>query len=447
MSGHNRIARYCGEVSPISESERRAVRASRRTALLVNLAKIALLAALAPPVVAGIAERATAMESSLQTATIVAFTISAGSIGAVVGALGLGFLADTGSRSLRARWAWVVVGAGLGTCGLILMILSTSPALLVSGWVVAQLGYSGAMAVLRAILAHAMLGHRRRGAVVIVAGAYGGLLVPLLTLLFFPMALWQTTFALAALALAIPAGVVVALTGTFHSKQQELMPRPSAAPEVPPARDSRNTSARRGGAAAIPTPLLLGAQLGANAVTAAFLTYHPLDMALRSSADHSNVPASMSVLIAAIGGLVIATSVLFWRADLLRHGTWLIIGASAALSLSLVLRSTGDSLTLVALGALISGAAVGANNSALLGSALEMPDPTHRGRFLGAFSAAGALGQFIGPLGALALLQILSRSGDAGLENYPALFLSLSAFPLVWIAALLVHRSHHRATT
>ena len=99
---------------------------------------------------------------------------------------------------------------------------------------------------------------------------------------------------------------------------------------------------------------------------------------------------------------------------------------------------------LVAIAACVSGAAIGINNSALLGAALEPPRPEHRGRHLGAFSAAGALGQFVGPLAAFAILHAVALFGgvlSTGLDNYPVLFLCLSAFPLVWVVALLARRA------
>lgn len=159
---------------------------SRRIAIYVNVAKLTLLAALAPPVVAGIAERATTLGSGFDVTAVVAATASVGSVCAVLGALGLGALADVGRRAARGRWWWVVAGTTLGTAGLVLLSLGTSRTELICGWGAAQLGYSGAMAVLRTILADALPQHRRRGGVMVVLGSYGGLGVPLLVLLMFP---------------------------------------------------------------------------------------------------------------------------------------------------------------------------------------------------------------------------------------------------------------------
>lgn len=426
---------------------------SRRIAVLVNLAKIALLAALAPPVVAGIAQRAILLGGGvgLDTATIVATTVSTGSVCAVVGALGLGLLADIGRATTRSRWGWVLAGTAVGTAGLLLLALSPSLPSLIGGWAAAQFGYSGAMAVLRAVLAAALPTHRRRGAVVAVLGGYGGLLIPLGLLLAFPGGVWQTTFGLAAASLLIPA---VALAGARRftaphrehttaslggpwrgSGAAEASATPASNASIGASDPPRDAPAPRGpDPSRLPAAALLVIQCAANVVLAAFLSYHPLDLVERAAEDaHFPVRASVWVLVAAVLGLLGAAGALLARPALLADSRRLVVLAGALLAFSLVLRSASEPLPLVALAAALSGAAVGLNSSALLAGALDAPRPERRGRSLGLFSAAGALGQFVGPIAALGLLSLVTRgAGTADVAAFRVLFLLLALIPAVW---------------
>src|SRR5690606_5751167 len=111
---------------------------------------------------------ASQLADGFDVAAIVSGTVSTGAVCAVLGALGLGHLSDLGTPSIRSRWFWVLAGTAAGTAGLVLLASSPSVLALISGWALAQFGYSGAMAILRAILTAAQPVHRRRGAVVLV---------------------------------------------------------------------------------------------------------------------------------------------------------------------------------------------------------------------------------------------------------------------------------------
>lgn len=409
-------------------------RASRRLAVYVNVAKLLLLAALAPPVVAGIAQRASRLDAAGVDA-IVALTMTVGSIGAIAGALGLGALADLGTPTVRSRWRWVLLGTGVGTAGLTLMVLGRSAPALAAGWALAQLGYSGAMAVLRALLAAALPRHRRRGAVVVVLGGYAGMALPLGVLVFAPRLVWETTFGLAALCLAVP---IVFLQGA--------LPRPAAAdapamPVRPPAAERRPPGSGLGRVG------LLAVQASTNIVLAAFLTYHPLDLAARAGLD-GDVPVRASILVlgGAIVGLVATSCVLLHRPDLIADGRRAIVLAGVALALSLALRAAAEPLPLLVVAAGLSGGAVGLNNSALLATALERAPYERHGRDLGAYSAAGAAGQLVGPafgLGILTLAGALPPVPAGPTGEYRAMFLVLALVPLCW--ALLLGRLGVRA--
>lgn len=401
---------------------------SKRIVIAVNVAKLLLLATLAPPVVTGIAERASAISTPKEAAAIVATTASVGALTAIVGALLLPAISDFGRANQLARWLWVIGGTAIGSIGLVMVVMADTGEALTVGWGVAEFGYSGAMAVLRAILASALPDHRRRGAVVAVVGSYAGLLLPLVILIILPSAVWQTTFGLALLSLVTPIFFLVAsrrLPVTSPRLQGDAQPR---TPAQQPSRDRSPV---------LLLVMLLLVQLGANAVMSAFLSFHALDIENRVG-DPENFPvrASVSVLIAAILGLIVVSVLLLMRPRLLKHARGVLIVGGIILAGSLVLRGASESLVLVTVAAAMSGIAVGLNSSTLLASALEAA-PEHRiGRFIGVFSAAGAAGQLVGPLLGLWILNAVSTSSTQ--LNYPGLFLLLAVLPAAWSVALMV---------
>lgn len=412
---------------------------SKHNAIAVNLAKLTLLAALAPPVIVGIAQRTTTFADGAETAAIVTMAVSLGSVSAIVGALLLGALADIGTPSFRSRWSWVTAATGLGTAGLCLLALSETFWGLIVGWVLAQLGYSGAMAVLRALLAESATTHRRRGAVVAVLGGYGGLVLPVAILLVFPTRIWETTLGLAAMSLAVP---VFFLLSNFRF-QQRASPRVPYEPHI--AQEDQVSAADA--SHPVPIALLLLLQLAANIVVTVFLTYHPLDLAARSSAE-ADFPIRGSVLViaAALVGLVITSSILFGKPAILGNPMRVIVLAGLLLTVSLVCRAVTDQFSVIMLAAGLSGAGVALNSSALFSIALETTRQRTGGKFMGTYSAAGALGQFVGPLVALGILNA-AQSLDllpSDPFGYRTLFLLLSCVPLCW--AILIAAIDARAS-
>ena len=392
----------------------------------MNLAKLLLLAALTPPAVAGIAHRATELGAGLDVAAIVAVTATIGSICAVIGALGLGALSDLHGSTLRTRWMWVFTGTGIGTVGLTVLSIGDSRFTLVAGWGVAQLGYSGAMAVLRVILATSLPRHRRRGAVVAVLGGYAGILIPLTVLLLLPGRIWETTFGLSALSLAVPMFFLIWTRRGLAQLSSPGVPATTAPEQL--HRDVRPTKQLSG-------VTLLAIQCAAHTVMAAFLSYHPLDLADRVAADvEFPVRSSVWVLVAAIVGLIAASVTLLRHPQLLANGRRIILIGGTLLAVSLVMRAVCEPIPLVASAAILSGVAVGLNSSALLSMALETAPLRRAGRFIGAFSAAGALGQLIGPLAGLGILGITRMlEPDAG---YGPLFFALALLPIVWVTLI-----------
>lgn len=398
--------------------------ASLRTAIAVNIAKLTLLAALAPPVIAGIAQRSSKLGEGLDTAAIVATTVSLGSVGAIIGALLLGFLADTGSASARARWAWISVATAVGTAGLGMLSTSESRATLTVGWMFAQVGYSGAMAVLRVVLADALPEHRRRGAVIVVLGSYGGLVLPLVMLLLFPTRIWETTFGLALLSLVVPLVMV-----TFFTRQRIR--------NAGRAEDDGETGHVVQSSSPISRTWLLVIHFAANLVVTIFLSYHPLELAERAGSE-VRVQATVAIVTCAVIGILLSTGVLLWKPALLANSAGMIAFAGALLGTSLVLRAAVESFWLVAFTAFLSGVAVGLNSSALFAAALEQARKKHGGKLMGAYSAAGATGQVIGPMLALGILYLLTHEQgvfEVGTE-FKALFMVLALLPFGWAAAM-----------
>jgi len=400
---------------------------SLRTAFAINIAKLTLLAALAPPVIAGIAERASMLGEGLDTAAIVATTVSLGSLSAVAGALLLGFLADTGSASSRSRWLWITAATLVGTAGLIVLSASDSRMTLTVGWMLAQVGYSGAMAVLRVVLADALPEHRRRGAVVVVLGSYGGLVIPFVLLLLFPTRIWETTFGLAVLSLAVPLLMI-----TFFSKRTAKISRIVEEETEPEGRTQT---------VLLPRAWLLVIQFVANVVVTVFLSYHPLELAQRNGLEVP-VQATVVIVACAVIGILLSTGVLIWKPALLSRSSRLIALAGVVLGGSLLLRATVESFWLIAFAAPLSGVAVGINSSALFAAALDHARAKHGGKLMGIYSAAGAAGQIVGPMIALGILYVLNSFGLK--TGYSALFMVLAVLPLAWAVLIATAKPGHQ---
>ncbi|GAB2567978.1 MFS transporter [Leucobacter ruminantium] len=408
---------------------------SRRTAIRANVGKLLLLAALTPPVIGGIAERASLLGDADAAAGIVAATISTGAVCAVIGALCFGWAADHGPDPVGRRWLWVLLAVLIGTAGLAIAMVPALPAL-VGGWATAQFGYSGAMALLRTVLATAGAAHRRRGSVVMVLGGYLGIFIPVLLLIALPQAAWVIGGAFALIGLAYTA-VVVARARWDRGAIAGLRGGVPAAlpPESEPLGEHRGRSSSAARPIGIGAWRLLLVQCLTSIVVAAFVSYHPLDLEQRLDlGGAATVRASALVVAAALGGLIAAALALFARPERLRKSRALLIGAALLLACSIGLRAGSGSLPPVVLGALLSGAAVGVANSVLLASALEIAPAGRAGRFIGAFSAAGAFGQVAGPVVGLALMNAAPRD-FAPLE---LLMLCLTVAPLGWAILLLV---------
>lgn len=394
---------------------------SRRIAIYVNIAKLTLLAALTPPVVAGISERATRLGEGIDAATITATTVSIGSFFAIVGALSFGALADVGSRTIPSSWLWVLCGVGVGTIGLVTLALGETRSALTVGWAAAQFGYSGAMAVLRVLLAAALPTQRRRGAVVAILGGYGGMIIPLAVLLVAPGTVWQTTLGLASISFMVP---LIFLTG---SRKRHEVPALEVSECQQTEREVKTTLSRW---------VILTVQFFSNVVITVFLTYHPLDMAERVEGDGIPIRTSVWVIVAAVLGLIGSAVILLAKPRFLANSRLVIVCAGMLLAASLGLRALVDQLPLLMLAAAMSGCAVALNSSALFTGALDAAHNRTGGKLMGGYSAAGAAGQLIGPVAALAVIAAASGLLPNDTGEYRQMFLVLALVPAAWAFAV-----------
>ncbi|WP_156761436.1 MFS transporter [Microbacterium karelineae] len=391
----------------------------------INIAKLLALAALVPPVAIGLAQRAAEIAGSTGLDSTVAIVSTAGSLAAIAGALLAGRLADVGRSTGWLRWMIAVAGAAIGLLGLATLVSADTPWMLSVGWGLSQLGMSGAMAALRALLGDALPTHRQRGATVMVLVSYLGAFLPIMLLLLLPGAIWQTTIVLAVLAIVVPA------TGLI--RPYDTSPRPDE--------DRQDQQPGRARPQHLPWPLLLGIQLGMNIMLSAYLTYHPLDIAARASGSwgDSTVRLSAGALVAGVLGLLAMTSVLIVRPSLLGATRRNLLLAAFVLAASSALRPLADAAALLLVLIASTGAAVGMVSTTVFSAALESAPRARLGRRIGVYSAVGPLGQVTGPLLGYG---VISGAGDG---SYGALFLSLAAIPVTWgIGVAVALRSPRR---
>lgn len=411
---------------------------SRALAIRVNLVKLLALSALVPPVAVGLAQRASVLSAPGADASAVAAAGTLGSACAVLGALALGRLADLRGALTRLRWWIVTAGSAVGLAGSLAMAFAVALWQLLAGWGLAQFGFSGAMAVLRAMLATASPVHRKRGATVMVLVSYLGAFLPLLLLFFLPSAVWQSTVALAALAFAAPLGVLLLGYRSADSPARRERPAPhtgadpgsGAGPDTAtgPAEDRRNR---------IPWPALLAAHFAAHLALSAYLSFHALDIAERERGSWSDAAVQTSVLtlVTALVGLLASAGALIARPKPLDRPRTLLIGAGLTLALSTGLRPFADALPALLALMLLSGAAVGANSAAVFSAVLAAAPAGRGGRRLGVYSALTPLGQLLGPLAGLAVIE-----ASAPETAYRNLFFAVAAVLLLGVAVVLWFR-------
>ena len=426
---------------PALAGDRGAERRARRLVVGINTAKLCALAALVPPSTVGIAQRAAALDAEAAH-VIVGVVGAAGSLGAIAGALLFGRAADLGRGSLRLRWLVAAAGAATLLAGVLLTALAPTPTLLGAGWLLAECGATGAMAVLRSLLAHALPTQRRRGATVMVLIGYLGAMLPLILLLILPAAVWETAAGLALLAVIVPAAALAALRRRRATPgRARVAPAADAAPRSADGATPAEPDAA-GGPPGDPAPRpgrpipwwgILLTHLASSATVSAYLAYHTLDVAARFAGGWGDgtVRAGVIVLVAALAGLLAAVLLLLARPALMSRPRALLVAAGLALAASVAARAATEHLPVLLAAVLVSGAAVGATTAVLLAAAVEGAPAARAGRRLGLYSAAAPLGQLLGP--PLALGVLAAAPGD----GYRALYLVLAGPPLLWSAALL----------
>ncbi|MFV0429910.1 MAG: MFS transporter [Arachnia sp.] len=402
---------------PHQDQARAAGSGSAILARQVNLGKLLLLAAMVPASVVGIAQRASALGEPQASATV-ALASALGSLCAVIGALGGGYAADLSSGGQRHRWSTVAACSAVGAIGIATMMTAGTATLLIAGWALTQLGCSGGMAVLRALLAAAEPTQRRRGASVMVLTSYLGAGLPLAVLYVWPGSVWSSSLALVGLALAL----AVLIAGGKPATS-------GPAPAVPVAVAADPSPSRQ----AMRWPVLLAVQFAANVVLSAYLSFHSLEVAHRIGGTWTDAVTQLSVLAlaAAVAGLVLAASVFWWRPGLLAQPAQLLVIGGIVLAGSVFARPWVSSPVALLMVLMISGAAVGVNSVTLLTATLATTTIRSSGRVLGAYSAAGAGGQFVGPLVAWWLVRL-----SPGGHDYGFVLWAVAVLPAVWAAGI-----------
>ncbi|GGA68938.1 hypothetical protein GCM10011490_19320 [Pseudoclavibacter endophyticus] len=126
---------------------------SRWQVTKINVAKLFVLAALVPPATVGIAQRAGLIAPGSEVAVV--GTVGAlGSIGAVAGAIAFGFAADRCRATPQRRWGITAFATVVALVGFCTLVTAEGVWILGLGWLLAEGGASGAMAILRALLTH-----------------------------------------------------------------------------------------------------------------------------------------------------------------------------------------------------------------------------------------------------------------------------------------------------
>lgn len=404
------------------------------------MVKLLGLACLAPPATIGIAQRADLILPPGGEATAVAVISSLGIVCAAVGAMTLARIADRHPDSPRRHWGLVLAASTLGLAGLLVLSGADSIWVLGAGWMAGQAGFSGAMAVLRTLLAFAEPLQRRRGAVMMILFSYLGAFLPIVVILLFPGSVWVTTVAFAALATAAPALLI-----RRAARRQPRNPDVPAPLVVGPGPGTGPGTAQLRAATVLPLPVLLLVQFSANALFGAYVAYHALGIAERHGGTWGDdtVRLGMFVLAAALIALILTTSVLLARPALLAHPARLITAAGLLLAASVLLRAATGSMLLLVVALFGAGVAIGLNSSALFTAVLESSRADHVGRRIGVYSACGLVGQLVGPPLGLAVIS-LSAEG----EGYRNMFAALAVYPAVWTfaTALAVVRGRARSS-
>ena len=401
---------------------------SRSLVIQLNLAKLLALAVLVPAATVGISQRAVEMVPDDAQAGLVAVTTTVGACCGIVGAVLFGRFTDRVASSVRGRWWCVVVGASSAGVGITLMMFASTPWMLVIGWGAAQIGCSGAMSVIRAMLGFTQPTQRRRGATVMIALTYLGAFIPILILIVFPNTVWETSLVLALLAIAIPLLAAVR-SGDLNRFAAYT---PDAAPE------SQFGGAHRTGRVprerSLPWPVVLLTQCGLHVTLSAYLAYHALDIAESARGDWESSATQMTLLTlaAALLGLLLTSTVLLIRPALLGSIPRLLILSGVVLMASIALRPYAQGPELVVL-LFLSGVAVALTSASLLLAALSAGLKERLGQRIGLYSAVTPIGQLAGP--PLGLLIIHVSPEAAGYNN---LFLVVACIPLFWSILVFV---------
>lgn len=337
----------------------------------------------------------------------------------------LGWLSDITTSRFGIRRPYLVFGALAGTLGMLIIASAGSPAVVVIGWCVAQLGFAAGPVALNALLADQIApGVRARvsaglGAAQGLSSFAGGFLISVLPA---DPAFWFLT----------PAALVVVLNIALAAVLRDIVrterPRISIKPLL--ASYWVNPLAHRDFALAWFCRLFFTLSMFS---VLAYLLYFMQSSLGVSEADAATTVGT-ALLVQTLGG-ALTIFVFGWLSDRTGRRKLMVCGSALISAVGLAICIPATSLTTFFLGIAIVGMGNGAYTSVDLALMTEvLPEDIGAGQGLGVVALAYQLPQFLAP--ALAV-PILALSGG----DYRGLYAAAVVFAVLGALAVLPIRS------
>jgi MFS family permease len=329
----------------------------------------------------------------------------------------LGALSDASGSRFGTRRPFLAVGALAGTAGMLVIAVAPSPAIMIVGWVVAQIGFASCPVALNALLAE-QIPTRIRARVAAAFGMAqgiatfaGGFLIAALP----PAPVWW--FAVpSAIAVVFAVGLAVVLRDTVLPERRPI--RWTAILSSYWVDPIRNRDFALGWLCRFFVTMAMVS------VTLYLLFY--LTDVLRIAADAAAV--AVGTLLAVYFAASVVTTIVFgWLSDRSGRRKLIVCLSSVFTAIGLVCCVLSHDITSFGVGIALAGAGQGAYIAVDLALMTEiLPAGLGAGEGLGVVALAYQLPQLVAPVAAAALLTI----GGEG-PNYQALFLAAAAAAVV----------------
>jgi MFS family permease len=376
------------------------------TLIGLPIALFALFLALLPPVIVAMALKVNEVTANAdEAAAALGLILGLGALAAMVVNPLAGRLSDRTGGRFGMRRPWIIGGVVLGYLALVIVASSTSVPMLVLGWMLAQIGFNGALAALMAIMPDQVPSHRRG----IVAGAIGVSQYAALVVGTFLVQLFSVT----AQQVLVPAtiGVVVVILFTLVFKDRVLEHKPEGSIGVLSLLGSFVFNPRK-------NPDLAWAWLtrflmyGAQATASTYLTYF-----LINDLGMPQAEAATGVFVATLAnaaGVLSTTFIAGYFSDKLGRRKMFVLIAGVIAIIGLVVIALAPSLAIVIVGQFIIGTGMGAFAAVDLALIADvLPTDEDNGKDLGVVNIAQALPQSLVPVAAPGVIAL--TGGYAGL--------------------------------